>query len=1190
MLNRIARAWLLITLIAGVSSVCYAQSTGSIKGTVADSTGALIPGATVEVINDNTGEKHTTTAADNGTYGITNLPVGVYTVNANASGFAPATAKEVKVSVAFTTEVPLVLAVGGASATVVVTSGDVQTQVNTNDQQLSTLIDNKKIIDLPLLNRDPNALVLLAPGTVQSNSSLGGFSVNGSRERNNNFLVDGIDNNDTDVPGIPGGLATPNIDATQEFRVITNNFTAEYGRNTGAIVTVATKGGTNDYHGNAYIYYRSDRFSARDFFDRTGNADPLQRRQFGGSIGGHIIRDKLFFFTNYEGDRFNVGSQAVRTVPSAAARTGILNTPAGTCTGSDAVNGFCGTLDIRQGGFNNRTGVNLGIGPNLGLNPAITQLLNLYPAGNDHSEDPLPGVLEAFRFSFTQRNKVDTNATRIDYIFSQKHSFSASYNFSQGDFSTGLFDTFPGVGDEVRSPQRGQNLTLRLTSNLNPRMVNELYFGGNRAKAKFNGPGDGGVAATIPDAIDAAFAANGIPLALPFGGRNGTSLNLLTGALTDLGVFDTQFRYSGTTTLGDNFTWVSGSHTLKFGFERRWIYSNGANNFARSEALNFDFPTLFNFPILGTNGGANMTRQGLAGTIQNYASFLYGLVGLQNQSQFFNKNGQRSDQDYRGFRSRETDLYFQDSWKVRPNLTLNLGLRWEYKAVPYEVNGQLSNLIGQDPSNIEPAGGFRFVLVGKNSGTDNQLYKSDWNNFGPRVGFAYSPDWNSGFISKLTGGPGKTSIRGGYGIFYDRVFGNLFGNARGNPPFQQDFQEIPFNISFSGTLQEFGRPPTQTASVVVPSSAEIFPVIFAQDGNNPFQSKYANPYEQKWNLGFQRELGNQFLFEADYVGAKGTNELRVIDGQLTSVPRCNASPVAPCGGPISTSGTTNIFNGRFNDAFFQTATNLSVGFSTYNAMQLRVTKTLTNKTFGLGQIQGAYTWSHSIDNAADPLVGQGGERTFPRDSSGFAGGFSRPERGNSGFDVRHRFVLNFLYDLPIRFENSNLDRYLGNWQLSGIWTAESGRPYSVFGGNDSAGSGLGQRADFASAGNPLNQTPTTGQDPRTQTGPGRELFANPCPVDAVDPVACTGGTIGRQGTTARNSFIGPAFVKNDFSIIKRFPINEKYKFRIQMDLFNAFNRVNLGLPVNTINSFNFGQSTFTVGTPRVIQFAGRFDF
>src|SRR5687768_13944034 len=364
MFSRVRQGVFLFMIVIGCTSICLAQSPGNLKGIIADTAGAVIPGATVEATNDATGEKRSTTSADDGSFNIPNLQVGIYTVTANASGFAMATNKGVKVSVAFTTDVPLVLAAGGASATVTVTAGDAQTQLNTTDQQLSTLLDNKKIIDLPLLSRDPSALILLSPGTVSS-SGIGGFIVNGQRERNNNFLVDGIDNNDTDVPGIPGGIATPNIDATQEFRVITNNFNAEFGRNTGAVINIATKNGTNEFHGNAYIYYRSDRFAARDFFDQTGAADPLQRRQFGASLGGRIIRDKLFFFTNYEGDRFNIGAQANRTVPSAIARTGILNTPAGTCTGADATNGNCGTLDIRAAGFNNRTGANLGIGPNL---------------------------------------------------------------------------------------------------------------------------------------------------------------------------------------------------------------------------------------------------------------------------------------------------------------------------------------------------------------------------------------------------------------------------------------------------------------------------------------------------------------------------------------------------------------------------------------------------------------------------------------------------------------------------------------------------------------------------------------------------------------------------------------------------------------------------------------------------------
>src|SRR5918911_2598067 len=249
----------LLVLFLGTFYMSFGQgSTGNIGGTVTDAKGAVVAGATVEATSQDTGDKRSAVTADNGTYTIPNLTVGLYTVTTTATGFAASTVKDVKVSVAFTAPVDVALNPAGAAETVTVTAGDAATQLNTTDQQLSTIIEQRKIIDLPLLSRDPNSLILLSPGTVQSTSGLGGFSVNGQRERNNNFLVDGVDNNDADVPGIPGGIATPNIDATQEFRVITSNFNAEYGRNSGAIVNVATKNGTNEFHGNGYIYYRSD--------------------------------------------------------------------------------------------------------------------------------------------------------------------------------------------------------------------------------------------------------------------------------------------------------------------------------------------------------------------------------------------------------------------------------------------------------------------------------------------------------------------------------------------------------------------------------------------------------------------------------------------------------------------------------------------------------------------------------------------------------------------------------------------------------------------------------------------------------------------------------------------------------------------------------------------------------------------
>jgi carboxypeptidase family protein len=1216
MLKTLAQMFFCLAIVVGATSITFAQaSTGTLKGTVVDASGALVAGAGIEIVNDATRDKRTTTSADDGTFTVTNLPVGVYTVTATASGFSPATNKAVKISVSFTTEITLSLPVAGTSANVTITSGDVQTQINNTDQQLSTLIDNKKIMDLPLLSRDPNALILLAPGTTQTQTGLGGFSVNGQRERNNNFLVDGIDNNDADVPGIAGGIATPNIDATQEFRVLTSNFNAEFGRNTGAVINVATKNGTNEFHGGAYMYYRSQRFAARNFFD--AEKAPLQRKQFGGSIGGPIVKDKAFFFFNYEGDRALSSTTETRTVPSAQARLGIFpNTPFGTLNIAGANNrsaqGICDVFGVDP--------VDCPLvlpGGNLPINPGMQQVLKLYPLGNVPGQGILPGVFDLFRFTAPNRFEINTTASRVDWHVSQKHTVTGSLNTSHGVFD--LFpETFPGTNDNSRTPQKTYVLSLNLTSNFTSNLINEVRFGGNRSELIFNGPGDGGSSRAAFDAILAALGTAGADNhPQPFGGPNGELVNLVGGTVTGFGAFDTQFRYTGTTVLGDTATWVRGNHTFRGGFEQRWVYSNGASNFGRSETISFN-TAQFGGSFLQDSSGHPIPTTGIGGSLQNFASLLYGFFGSQTQSQFFNKDKTRVDNDYRGWRTRESGIFVQDTWRIRPNFTLNYGLRWDYNGVPYEVNGQASTLVDQNPSGSQPTGGFEFKIVGKNSPNPNLgLWTPDHNNFAPRFGFNYSPDFSTGWISKLTGGPSKMVIRGGYGVFYDRVFTNLFGNSSANPPFQRDFgfffDFLGQNGFTGGAFDESGllvngalpRVPTQETSPFAFNGDELAPVIFALPGNNIFQSKFSTPYTQSWNFGFQRELGNAFLFEADYVGSHGLNQLRNVSGALPSVTRVNA--IRGLSRQISpTSTRTNFLNGVLNTAFNPIFLNLSLGQSTFNSMQLRVTKTLTNKELGTGQIQAVYTWSHSIDDSADALVpgaGPGGasERGLPRDSSGFAGGFAG-ERGNSGFDVRHRFVMNFIYDLPIKFASKNLDRAFGGWTMSGIVQSQTGTPYSIFGGIDSAGTGLGQRADYASGGIALTDLSAQTSDPRTYTGPPRSLFKNPCPANRTNVTATTcsaasGAAVGRQGTVARNAFYGPSFNKVDFSVIKRIPVTENVRFTLRADFFNVFNHTNFGLPNNDINSSLFGQSTTTygpaggpAGQPRIIQFAGRIDF
>jgi hypothetical protein len=1170
--------------LLGLASVFGQSSLGEIRGRVSDSTGAVVSGANVEIKNQTTGETRTVQTNSDGEYTISKLPVGAYTVSVSSQGFAAASVKDVQISVAFVTEQNLTLSPQGSQETVTVTSGDVATQVNSTDQQLSTLINNQKIMDLPLLSRNPSALVLLAPGTVQTDTALGGFSINGSRERNNNFIVDGVDNNDTDVPGIPGGIATPNIDATEEFRVITGNFNAEYGRNTGGIVTTATKRGGNAFHGGTYLYYRNDKFAARNFFNTTGKPDPLDRKQYGVSIGGPIVKDKLFFFFNYEGDRQKSGSQQFRLVPTALARTGIINTPAPTASSTtNQNNGSFGVLDIRNGAFNNNLPNALGIG--LPFSPTSLALLNsIFPLPNLPSgsaiESPLPGVFEYYTFNYDARNDIDSIATRVDYQINDKNTLTGSVNWSKGKYSLGA-PTFPEFGDELLSPQTGAVYAFNLISTLSPSIVNEFRFGINRAKADFFGPGGGDVPNTLNDAVRSAFTANGAPVPT-FGGANTSILNLVT-PFTSIANFSTQGRTTGTTTIGDSLTWVKGAHTWKFGGESRLIFSNGDSNFSRQETVDFGLSSNFNFPIVRYVDAAGVTRNvpasGAGGLINDYLSFLTGIVAFRTQTQFFDASGQRVDNDFRRYRTTEYGFFGQDTWRIRQNLTLNLGLRWEFNQVPYEKDGLLSNLVDQDPSGPTPAGGFAFKTVGKNSANpDLKLWDNDWNNFAPRFGFAYSPSFEDGFLGKLFGGPGRSSIRGGYGIFYDRIFTNLFGNSSGNPPFSNAIFDIPLNGSGGFLIDDTPRLATTTATNLVQEGQELgLAVIFPTAQNNILQQKFVTPNSASWNFGFQRELGKQFLFEIDYVGTKGTNLIRTVDGQYTSVARVNA--ITGANNTIDPEDPrANYFNGTLNQAFGQNSVFLitTIGNSRYDAMQVRLTKTLSNKRFGLGQIQGFYTWSHSIDDATDPLVPGTSDRGFPRDSSGYAGGI-RLERGDSSFDARHRFVLNFIYELPFTSSNKFVKYLIDDWTLSGIFQAQTGYPFSVFmNGIDRQGTGLSSRASFANGTNAFESNRTDANS-RVYTGPDRSLFASSVPGD------------GTQGTAGRGIFRGPKYANMDFSVIKRIPITERMRFTLRADFFNLFNKVNLGIPISDVTQGNFGLST-TAGAARIIQFAGRFDF
>jgi hypothetical protein len=532
------------------------------------------------------------------------------------------------------------------------------------------------------------------------------------------------------------------------------------------------------------------------------------------------------------------------------------------------------------------------------------------------------------------------------------------------------------------------------------------------------------------------------------------------------------------------------------------------------------------------------------------ASIFFGMVDAQTQTQFFDSAGTRTAIDQRGIRQRELAFFVQDTWKLTPRLTLNLGLRYEWYGVPFEVNNNLSQLFA-DPSGTAP---FTFDIVGPDQA--RQFYKDDYNNFMPRIGLSWDPF-----------GLGKTSIRASYGIFADRVFGNLITNTSGNPP----FASAPF-------VTQFAPLATVPFITTTPASATVNPLDFLSPAI--FQESLRNPYSQNWNLGVQHEVLRNLLVELNYVGSKGTKLLRVVDG---NPPQQNLIDALLAAGVPASDLQFNVlrfgaefgilpFNAVNNNAFGPVFLNTSQGTSTYNALQLNVTRRFSNGF----QIQGAYTWSHAIDWASDPIDPTANNRQLPRGRDPKAS-----ELGNSDFDVRHRLVVNYLYELPWgrgrRWLNAGiLGRVLEGWQVSGVTAFSDGTPYDIFCTVDSDHSSRGNRCDLLSSpSSPLTPLPPDVQ--RTQTGPRVEFFAEP--------------GFGRNGTLRRNVFTQPGIANWDILIAKNTQITERFKLEFRTEIFNAFNRAQFGTPGELFSDpGTFGQSTSQVGRVDGTSGARQFQF
>ncbi len=1121
-------------LLVLAASFALAQ-TGSIQGTVTDSAGAVVQGAEVTVKNLGSNAERTVTSGGTGAYSISNLAVGQYEITVKMASFKTFHASNVVLTVAETLSVNARLEPGAVSEEVQVRADQIP-DIDLETSQVSNLVDQARMQNLPLVTRDPYELVLLSPGTIQTNSRFGGVSVNGSREKDNNFLLDGVDNNDSAVPGGLGGIASLNPDATEEFRVITNNFMPEYGRNNGAIVDIVTKSGTNQLHGSAYWFGRYNALGARDYFNHLNDdgtvqpMNPYVRNDFGFSVGGPLVKDKTFFFVNNEWHRFRTTLTNDSIVPTAAFKTGVFT----------------------FGGFN----VNIAdpLSPNnplgLTLDPTLASVLALYPNPNGPAVDDVRG-----QFFFPSTSAYDDwNLTaKIDHHITERELFSVRYAYNSGSDPNGTHQDFlPGDVGAFGVKFQSQNLGATLTSTLKPSLVNEAKLGFNRGSPTFS---CGGLSVL-----------NSIGSQDRFGRGRDYSLPDVAGfGCLALGDSDGQERLAGTWTIADNLSWVKGAHTMKMGADFRLIFENGADNFSSRDLLTFSGFTNFGQAFIDIDPSTPCdvnTGNGCDGpsTLQDMASMLFGIADTETQAQFFNKGKTRTPGDFRQFRQHEYGIYFQDSWKVRSNLTLNLGARYQFNGVPYEKNGNLSNL-------YVPANGpapLTFQLAGPGSG--RLLYNNDFSNFEPRVGFSWDP-FNRG----------KTSIRGAYGIFHDRVFGNLFTNAKDSPPFQATYSNFPFDVP-----ENLPFPGDQQPSPSVDDEASITASLF--------DPHLRMPYTQNWNLGFQHELLRGLTLEVNYVGTRGVHLLRVVDGNPPDPNRVqqlialgvDPSELQFAALYVGAEFFGLPFDAAHNSAFANqfsgggAALNRSVGNSTYNGLQVNLTKRFAHGF----QIQGAYTYSHAIDDAPDPLDAAENNRNFPRNSYAIEN-----ERGNSDYDLRQRLVVNYAWELPFgkgkTVANSGfLGRMLEGWQLAGVTSAQAGHPYDIFyGGIDSEHTGLTSRANLN--GNPALPAGHL----KTETGPALSAFGPPNLID------------GLPGTVGRNHFNGPGYYNWDAVVSKNTSLGEHFKLETRFEVYNVFNRAQFDQPGNlVVDPGTFGFSTATVSqsdgttSARQIQFAMKLKF
>jgi len=1219
------RLVVLLAVVAAATALvptAIAQGTGGrILGRVSDPTGAVLAGVKITLTNDATGVVRDTTTNEAGDYSLIEVPVGSYSLGFDLTGFKTNVRHDVVIQVNAVVTLNMVMQIGTAQEIVDVTSE--APLVETTSTQLGAVVDDRSVSQLPLNARDTYQFLQLQPGvmsTVGSSSTItygsdksGAVSVNGGRGRSNNFSVNGGDANDQFV-NLPTVQPTP--DSIQEFRVLTNTFDAEYGRNSGSVVNVVTKSGTNEWHGNVYEFFRNTVLNARNYFDTT--TPQFNQNQFGGTFGGPIKKDRTFFFSSYEGRRIRQGITSVFVnLPTAQ------EMPSANHQFSDFsdTGGFDGTLSDAHVAslLNSRPGCSAKVAAAGGAPIAAgTAWSAIFPnsviplACMDATAVDLLQFLPSSNVTIpVQPTRGDQFTTRVDHRINDKQNLSIYYYFND-DRTVQPFANFqlegatvPGFGSIVG--ERYQQWNISHTWTLSNSSVNEFHFNYNReAQRTFQHPQSTSLVqdscptppSWLTNPVD-CFSNSTFGIhpglgadreGLPFIDISGGFFlgNNAEGELPQVG---NSFQWS------DNLTRVSGNHTLKFGGDVR--------------RQRFDQTLYFNVSgdYFYFGGGPNDPEADNGNLYPNY------LLGLPDQY------GEGSAQT-ENVRDTSLFLFAQDSWKIKPNITLNYGLRWEFNTPIADIGhrvqtfrpGQTSTIFPcentalTDCSSQTPVG----LVVPGDKGISAGLTQTYYKAIAPRIGIAWSP-----------GNSGKTSIRAGWGLFYNPIEQLVLEQFSAEPPFGGSIilSNTLFTTPFLG--QDGTQYPNVFNGIITPKPGtpidwSLYEPILLY---GQFQPNMRSQYSAQYNLTVQRELTRDMKLQVGYVGSQGHRLLATHDlnygnpqtcvdlnnislatgdddlacgqfyadssfyiaageipagmtlhmpyGPQATVTGPNPTPITLVGLRRYSSPQCNPFTGAgcpasgipvFSSVFAQD----TIANSAYNSLQVSL-----EKRFARGlQFTAAYTFSKSIDQA-----------------SSFEGILNpidpAQSRGLSLFDARHRFVFSYYWELPVRKFNGAMNKLLDGWALSGIITFQTGFPIRI---TSEADNELMDSFDFELPGEPDQLKPFRTQRPQDN---GNYYFDPSTFTEDTDVVP---SLFGRIGNAPRTICCGPHISNTDFAILKNIPVTERTHFEFRAELFNLFNHTQFFNPDgDSTDGPQFGQVT-QARDPREVQFALKFYF